>query len=236
MPIRLLRYFLLLSLLIGLAGCFDIKEEIYLRKNGTGRYICIFDFTKNTELYDELFKQNSVDFRLHETGQPISDVSSYLRHRFEKHIQETQTTFAGIKSVSCNTSKTPYEYSIEVEFNDINELNMLLSYTQPNLDKQTFEFFPGEITRYNYLPLLSALEEITPQSSSRKYWHTKESILQNIRYTSIIRLEGKIKSFNNKLYTFDKSHNLLSTEMKLCDFLYGKESINTTINFKKINR
>src|SRR5688572_9904725 len=45
---------LLLSTLI-FAGCFDIREEIFLEKNGSGKYITTIDMTKLKDMV-EMFK------------------------------------------------------------------------------------------------------------------------------------------------------------------------------------
>ena len=229
-----INYLILISLLFLFTSCFEVREEIDLKNDGSGTYQMILDMSKSKNMLDIAVKMAEADEKMQTIGNPFTDVDS----AFVKGAQSLNS-MEGISNAKGTYDKQNYIFITKFDFKNIDALNDALNELNKRkspdlesfpatfrLEKKTFErtntFYMRELT--NFSEQVNGDEQKLAQM---------QAILKTATYTSIIRItEGKIKKFSNEkaVLSNDKKELRLSANFK--EISEGKISLANVLKIK----
>jgi hypothetical protein len=216
-------YSLFAGLSVMLAGCFDITEEIFLEKNGSGSYVSTIDMSQmkdmvsmlKTMMPDSLQGQNDEMKELNE----LDSVQNMW-----KDIEQIQ----GISQVK-REKKENLVYVISFRFANIKALNEAM--TKRNKKDSGDLTVPGDF--YSFKPGLfscndtsfGGLSELTKgmnasgadNDSTAMAMNMMKTFMGDMKYTSIYHFPAKVTSFTNKEAKLDADGKTLRLELNLID-------------------
>jgi hypothetical protein len=211
-----LAFLLTLSIL---TGCFDISEEITVKKDGKGQYASKIDATKFAE-------QMTLFAAFDSTGEMIPklkySLDSAFAVQFSKYYQ-----VKGISNVKIDTSKE-YVYAVSMDFTDINALNTALSIDKTDEQKNLYSWQKGKISRKD-VPL--NLGDFKMDDDSQK--DMLKSFLQDMKYSITYNLPGKLKECSNKEVKISGDKMAITIEGNMNDVMGGKLKLGVDILYKK---
>jgi hypothetical protein len=212
-------YLAFLSTLSILTGCFDISEEITVKKDGKGQYVNKIDATKFAE-------QMTLFAAFDSTGEMIPklkySLDSTFAVQFSKYYQ-----VKGISNVIIDTSKE-YIYAVTMDFTDINALNTALAFDKPDDQKNLYSWQKGKISRRD-VPL--NLGDFKMEDDSQK--EMLKSFFQDMKYSITYKLPGKLKECSNKEVKISDDKMSVTLEGNMNDVMNGKLKLGADISYKK---
>jgi hypothetical protein len=210
----------LFSTLSFLTGCFDISEEITIKKDGKGQYINKIDASKFAE-------QMTIFAAFDSTGEMIPKLKYSLDSTFSVQFSKYYKV-KGISNVKIDTSKE-YIYTVSMDFNDINSLNEALSIDKPNDQKNLYSWEKGKISRKD-VPLNLGSDMKMDDESQKEML---KGFLQDMKYTITYKLPGKVKDCSNKEVKISDDKMTVTLEGNMNDVMEGKIKLGSDITYKK---
>lgn len=209
-------YLIIIVILLTVTSCFEITEEVSLRKDGTGIYVSTTDATKALEL----------------TKMVGDEAKQNLKSSLDSIIIEYMENFKsmkGISSVKLDTSK-PFVYRISMNFNNIAALNNAIS----NNNKETRDAYTwqiGKLTRMD-MPFgigVDDFDQIFTDDDSQK--EQIKSMLSDLKYTMIWKFPTEIKSMTNKGAELNTDKKSAILKVNFFDIIDKKVSIYNEITY-----
>lgn len=124
-------YCLLLLTSFLLTGCFEIKEEIKLKKDGTGRVTLTVNLSESKVNIANYLKMGEYN------GIKIPDI-----REIEAEFQNVKKAFAtapGISNVSGNSDYREYVFTISGDFASVEDLNESINHVIRKMNRTPFE-------------------------------------------------------------------------------------------------
>lgn len=144
MPVLLKRRIVVISVFISLSflmtGCFDIIEEVYFAKNGSGKARVKLDFTRVVNYL------NTMDQKV------ISDFNFDSKKMEDSILTEIKNRISTIKGLSnVRTFITQNTFGLEFDFNNVQSLNHAMNkFFESDSKNKYYDFQNGKITRTGY--------------------------------------------------------------------------------------
>lgn len=226
---------LFIAIVLLCSSCFDIKEEIYLKKDGSGTFRLLLDFSSHKEMLRAL-AEDSAD----------SDYPTFGEKKpFEEMIQVwtggalALNEIKGIDDATAIVNKEAFIYGWQFSFADVNALNLVLalkdggefdtSYLPP------YSFQKKELTKQGVFSFFQLFAEFTGNTVDTKdavLKKQKKAIFAGASYQCTISVEGKVRKYNNKEYKLSSDKKRLLFIGSLLDVQSGKAYIGNLIKFK----
>ncbi len=226
--------FIAIFVLFALTSCFEVREEIDIKKDGSGTYAMIVDMSKNKNLLDAAMQMAEKDDKMALGGNPFAEMDS----AFIKGA-ETLNGMEGISNAKGTNDKTNYIFITKFDFKDIDALNDALN----EMNKRKYpelESFPAvykyekktlERTNHFYMRGLTDFSEQTG-GDEQKLAQAKQ-MLTTATYTCIIRTpEGKIKKFSNDKSVLSEDKKELRLSANLVEVSEDKVSLVNVVKIK----
>ncbi len=225
------------SLCLLLTGCLNITEEIFLEKNGSGRYVSTMDISKMKEMLD-MVKAFAPDT----AATKEIDVSKL------DSIGDMMGDFSGIPGITNIKKEKKDEniYVVSFDFKDINALNEAMkrknkkdsaSELQPRGD--FFSFSPGQFNcnDTSLSGINDAMKNLNGAPSDNDSMAMAMTMIKgmmgDMKYTSIYHLPGKVTSYSNKLATLSEDGKTLTLVLNLFDESQQNKTLLNKIQYKK---
>lgn len=246
-----MRRFLLLlvtSSLFFLTGCLEVLEEVYLNKDGSGKYLVTMDMS---ELFSDPMLKGIIDEAAKkETGKsddaPLEmDSVMYFRDdpQFAQLSQEDQQVIKDI-SVKMNASESKGEMVIQLDFpfaslEDFKQMNEVMAKLKTDDNSGAggmmgngmfstqgaqFELNKKVLTRLPTSPMKDLFGDEDQMAMVKMFF-------EGATYTTLYHLPGKVKKTDIPNATIDGK--TVRVENNFLDILEGKAKIAGDIKFKK---
>ncbi len=201
-----------------LAGCFDITEEVFLEKNGSGSYVSTIDMSQMKETLDMLkaMAPDSVKGK---------DLNLNIADSLQKSWKDLETV-SGITDIK-KEKKSDFIYVISFRFANIKALNAALAKRKKPEEQQNiqevYSFAPGSFTCNDTSmsglgDIFKGLNQGAAESDSAKMAiEMIKGFMGDMKYTSVIHFPGKVSSFSNKNATLSEDGKTLTTTIKFMD-------------------
>lgn len=205
-------FFLGLCILMLLSGCFEIIEEINLRKDGSGELMLTVDLSESALQVRQYLEAGEVD------GKPLPS-----RQRMESMLEELKARLSkapGLHGVVVQSNWDRYVFKIRCGFRRVEDLDAaLLEMAREAAEqhdktlrwKPNFRFQNGVFTRFFDF-------DIDPTDFDRLP-ATRKRMLESARYIVIYRFEQAIADFNNKAFQLSPSGKALMLQTTPADVL-----------------
>jgi hypothetical protein len=215
------KYFsLLLSavLLMVMTGCFDITEEVTLKKDGSGQYSSIMDASKFAE-------QMQLFAAMDTTGEMIPKLKYSLDSAFTT-TWASYSTLKGVKNVKIDTSKE-YVYKVTFDFDNISALNSALNKDKNAGQENIYAWEKGKLSRKD-MPL--NLNDLKTDDEQQK--EMMKTFLKDMKYMVIFHLPNDVKNVSNKVAKISTDRKTVTFESNLLDVTEGTVKLSNEVTYK----
>lgn len=235
---------LLSASLFTLTGCFDIVEEVFLNKNGSGKYLITMDMSS---MFSDSFMKGMMEEALAEqNGGAAGEMEKDTVIYFKDISEEADLTTAEAKLIENATMKMNMSQKnekmlvvMEFPFQDVKDLAEIMKIA----DKVgADENMGGGMMGGGMITSKSALFELNKKTLARLPMpkpNTEEAeegmemikmFLGGATYKTIYHLPGKVKKTN--IPGAEVDGNTVTVEASLLEMIDGKSKIDGTIKFK----
>jgi hypothetical protein len=214
---KILNWLLIATAVVSMSACFEITEEVTLKKDGSGSYTNIMDASKMMEQLQMLAAMDT-------TGEMLTKTKYSLDSTFIE-TAKAYTKIKGIANVKMDTA-TPYVYRISMDFATIEALNAVMSNNKKKEDAYTWQ--KGKLSRNGMANSLDELKNI-----EQDQMEMMKSMLADMHYTIRWTMPKEIKSMTNKEAKLGSDKTTASLKVNLLDILDKKVSLANEIVYKK---
>ena len=208
------KFFVFLLSVFLLSGCINITEEIFLAKNGSGKYAMTLDLEKAVEMMDML-KSFAPDSLAGETKE--GNIMDSVKNNFDVF-----DSIPGITNVKKEQKGDVF--TVSFDFKDIASLNeaMRKRNKKTEAQKDLYPCAPGsfsfqDTTAFGMNDAMKELNGAGGSDSSAATMEMFKSMIGDMNYNTIYHLPGKVSSFSNKEAKLDADGKTLRLTVNLLD-------------------
>jgi hypothetical protein len=219
------------SLLPVCTACFEIREEVDIKKDGSGTYALLVDMSQSKAMLELAMAMTENKDKL-----PLGELDS----SFVKGTARFQDV-PGISQVQPINNRQDFVFGMKFDFKDVAALNLALQ--KSTSDPQTGRPATGpapEVYKYAkrtlersgdfFLKGLADLDALASDNSENT--DQVKTLLKSGSYVSIIRTEGKIRKFSNPAAELSYTAKEVRFSANLLDLIENKASCANTVKFK----
>ncbi len=213
---------LLLSLL--LAGCFEVREEVNLKADGSGELSFVIDLSRSKGKMKQYMRMQRVEsYRV-----PSEYEVETLLRTLKAGLQETE----GITYVQTKSDWSNFIFTIDARFLRVDALNQALvkmgSHLQhvdmPPILETNFSYNTGSFKRF--FDYLADPADLTKLSAAQRH------LLEASSAISIYRFEKKVKEMTHEKAIVSPSGKAVMLKVSLFDLLNGTGTMANAINLE----
>lgn len=217
------------SLLFSLSSCFELKESIYVTKNGSGRYEMLLDFSANREVLKDLMAQTRSLPNFWQQGTPDEQLKTIFKQQSEQ-LDE----LSGVYNSKPVIDNEAFKYGIRFSFVDISSLNEGLKVTS-NWQKKKGKFYTyssKKLKRNNVFNLEDLTEKLqTGLSENTGNQAFLEEIYEQAEYHWTLQIEQDVKAISNDSTSLSEDRHQVSFNTKLKFVKEGNINLKNTIKW-----
>lgn len=239
--VKIFRYSLWCVLPFLLSACLEIKEEITVKQDGSGKYRLLLDFSQSRDILQAMFE-------MEQEGDPqlegIRDPFLNLDTVFTQGVKELEV-IEGVEQASGQVDHQSMRYELQFNFRHLDALNAALAYTGGNTFVQEEGEEEEEVPRYysilrngafhkaNVFNLQTVYEAVepSPEEMTPDAQLEVNSVYQTITYRLVINTDREIKRFSNRRAVLSDDKMRLMMKTNLYEVRQGKLDISNTLRF-----
>jgi hypothetical protein len=208
-----------------LSSCFELEEEIYLKKNGSGTYQFRVDMSELKTMIEAMGDKKSEGEEAEDDG----DMMSQSKEGMEKTTKELNE-MEGISNARNIGNEEEYIFGFAFDFESVEALNNATHSRDKNKKHEGdyYSFSKGVFKKLAF----GGMDELT--GSMGKGEQDSEQVAQmlsQVDYSFTLRTEGKIKKFSNTKATLkDKQELIFKASFK--DIMDKKVKVANEIKIK----
>lgn len=215
--------FVFLLLVFLLSGCFEIREELAIKYDGSGKYMLKLDFSGQAGLLQKILKieENRPE------GSPAKEIVTFLNEAFRKGASDF-SSIPGIQNSASIYNADSLIFGFQFDFESVSSLNqaLALNHYSPNANvylEPYYEYEKGKFrkdTTFYLRKLFKGFDSLrnNPPIDSVVNQATFHFILQapgkikryEVEEDSIVQTERTALLFSLPLTKYQKSTELLS--------------------------
>lgn len=216
---RIFLFFLLAFVALSFSSCFEIREEVDLEENGSGKITLTIDFRESRSTVAAIFESGEVQ------GQTLPGQED-IRALFSDWAQQLREV-PGISAVSPLVDFRNFVFSLSVEFEHIDSLNRAIHILSAAVDKEFPLVQPSgnvfawekknfrQLFPFDWKPLSS--EQFNQMAQIERY------MLETARLIQIFRFDRPVQSHSNTQSALvAPSGKAVRIDYSLADLLTGK--------------
>jgi hypothetical protein len=224
----------IIGLFVLLTGCLNITEEIFLEKNGSGRYVSTLDMSKMKEMLDMV-----------KSFSPDSSASQDMDLSKMDNLQDMMGDFSGIPGITDIKKEKKGEniYMLSFNFKDIASLNKAMKKKNKKdsaiATGDFFSFSPGNFScnDSSLSGINDAMKGMNGDQVSNDSMAVAMSMMKgmmgDMKYTSIYHFPGKVSTYSNKQATLSEDGKTLSLVINIFDESQTVKTLQNQITYKK---
>lgn len=217
-----------------LYSCFEIKENIRIKEDGSGSYSFIMDLSPMRPLFvmSRDFQRSMGDTSKH--APKVASVPNPLLQMKAKFdgLQPMLESIAGISNYKTICDTSFYLIGASYSFNSIESLNNSINVLR-NSNGNTS---PIEMTHYAYdnkhFEKINDISKVNVSGSSNKNDSLTNELFKGARYTLTCTFDKKIKEVSNPLYFISADGKTLLYTGSFLDLLNEKTNIGNSVNLQ----
>ena len=211
----------LLLAAVSLSGCLSITDEVFLDKDGSGRYATTIDMSKLKEMMDML-KTMMPDTSQGKNSDQLKDLDSL------QNMWKDLETIPGISDVKRNMADK-YVMNVSFRFANVSALNEAMSRRSKKEDQAPtksapfYSFTPGsfscnDTTLAGIGGSLKGLGNAKdPSDSLAMAMNMRKGMMGDMTYTTIYHLPGKVSSLSNKQAKISEDGKTVTLKLELLE-------------------
>lgn len=215
----------LLLLAIFCTSCFEVIEDVSVKKDGSGNMKLTLNFSQSKTKIAAIMMMDSI------RGHKVPG-----RNEIEEKMQEAVDKLKMMKGISNVTQQTDFNNfvaTISFAFRNTADINNL---TKKLLEE--YEVNSNLAASYTYSQEKATFSRIYKHSSEVKEQFSKlkerdKEILRSASYISIFRFDNTVASFSNPAAKLSKNQQAVMQRIPLYDLASGKADISNQIQLSK---
>lgn len=222
----LVSVFLFSFILLGLTSCFEVREEITLKKDGSGRAFLLVNLSESKETLANFMRSGEYQ------GEKLPSAEEV-----KQKIEEAAAILSGsegITNVSHTADMNGFVFSMSCDFSEVPALNKAINTMAREMNdsrlpveiEDNFSYSPGSFSRlfdYELDPIPDA--EYKQLNSMYRY------AMETARLVQIYRFAQPVKKFSNQNAKLSPSGTAVKVEHTISDLVRGKSTIENEISF-----
>ncbi|MDW7695313.1 hypothetical protein R9C00_28005 [Flammeovirgaceae bacterium SG7u.111] len=234
---KYIKSFLLCGLAFLATSCFEIKESIFIKKDGSGSYSMVMDFSASKQMFNMMLQlADSEEGKEAGLG---DNPAEGLDSAFIELATELNA-ITGISNAKGVQDKENFTYGIKMSFENVDALNMALSQMDAGGEsvqyKPYYDYTKGNLEKANIFNLKNLTDEIIPENEdddqSKDVSAQLSTFYETVTYQMIIKTDGKIKRFSNNEAVLSDDKRELTFSKSLKELQNEEINIGNTIKFK----
>lgn len=229
----------LLLLSLAFAGCFDIKEEIFLDKNGSGTYVSTIDMTQMKDMLTMMksFMPDSLKEGKEDDFDNLGSLDSL------QNLWKDIDKVPGISDVK-REKKGDMVFTVSFRFADMKALNTAMTKRNQKNDSlpepvsgDFYSFSKGNFScnDTSFGGLGDAMKGLNNNASgddsTAMAMNMIKGFMGDMKYTSIYHMPGKISDYSNKNATLSADGKTITLEINFSDS-DKKQTLENKIRYK----
>jgi hypothetical protein len=177
-----------------LSSCFDLREKIYLKKDGSGTFSFTIDLAQS-----KLFLDMAKKFSDSDQASPTANLNS----SFDKSKEELEA-IKGITNVRPISDEKNYIFGIQFDFANISALNLALEKALIKDDKSKssfvkYQFNKGQLERVEIVNIKERIiSEANQDSKVKNAGFNPSNLFFDVNYITTYSFDTKIKEVSNE--------------------------------------
>ena len=216
-------YLISLILLLTLTGCFEIREEINMKADGSGEATMVFDLSKSKGKLKQYMKMEKV-----ENYRVPSEVE------IESFLYQVKSSMRMMKDITYVETKSDWSnfiFRITARFDNVDALNEAIAGLSeqmkhleiPPVTTANYHYEKGRFSRHFDYP--TKPQEFAALPSMQRF------MLETSNAISIYRFEKKVKNISNKMAMISPSGKAVMLKMPLSELITGQGTLTNSIEF-----
>jgi hypothetical protein len=210
---------LLLIFPILFSSCFEIVEQVFLKKDGSGNFQLVINLSKSKTKLNSIITMKTVN------GHDVPSKAE-IKQKIDE-IEKTVAKTSGITNVKTSTDFDNYIFTLNCNFAKLNQLNNVVKSLS---DKEKNNKYVEK--SYNYdaaTNLFERLNKISLKDDYKKMSNADKEIFTTANYTSIYKFENSIAAASNKDAKLSPSKKAIMLKLNALDIITDKKSIENKI-------
>jgi hypothetical protein len=213
----------LFCILISLTSCFELIEQVFLKKDGSGNMQITLNLSKSKTKINSIRQMKVIN------GRTVPS-----ENEIKQKIKELETSVAktkGITGVKTTLDMDNYIVTISCNFANANQLNGIVkSIAKTGVEAKYLE------KSYNYDATNSSFErvnKISVKNDYNKLSNADKEVFATANYTAIYKFENNITGATNADAKISPSKKAIMLQYNVLDVIMNKKSIENKISLSK---
>jgi hypothetical protein len=219
-----MKYLPLIIFFFLLTGCFEVREEVNMKADGSGEVSFVLNLSESRESVAKYMAMGSAEgFKLPK------------KEEVEANLDKIKTLMAAVPGMSAVMTKSDwssYIFSVSGRFAHVEALNKAVEIVAKEYDKQGkytvagqtgFVYSNGQFKRFSTYP--PKAKEFAELPSIQRY------VLESAKMTSIYRFDRSIRRVSHPKAQLSPSGKAVMLQLPLSDLLKGTATLTETVTF-----
>lgn len=221
---RRIFYLLLICSSFFLQGCFDIIEQLSIKRDGNGNFELIINLSRSKTQINSMMKMKTVNGHSVPTKSEIEEAAQNLKNKLE--------SVPGISLVKTDLDLKNFIGKLTFNFSEIGQVNLALQKMGEKVKDQQQGF--KEIFMYDpSTHIFSRINKFALGEAYRKMSIADREIFASSTYTTIYRFEEEVKSTSNANSKIAVNKRAVMLKSSALDLIKGRKTINNQITLIK---
>lgn len=215
---------LLLIILLGSQGCFEVVEQINMHLNGTGDIVLTANFSQSKTKLNGIMKMKTINGRQVPTKQTITNKL--------KEIQTSAANTIGITNANLSSDFENYIFTFSCNFSKIEQLNTVIkniAESQKSKAKISEKIYSYQLPNLTF----NRFNKYNVKKDYQKMSNADKEIFATANYTAIYKFDTPITSLSNTDASLSASKKACMLKQNVLAVILEKKSIENTITLKK---
>lgn len=219
-----MKYFTLLFLSLFISGCFEIREEVNMKADGSGEVSFVLNLSESRENMAKYMEMGAVEgYKVPKKEEVEANMAK---------IKSLMAAVPGMSAVMTKTDWSSYIFSVSGRFAHVEALNKAMEIVAKEYDKQGkytatgqtgFVYSNGQFKRFSTYP--PKAKEFAELPSMQRY------VLESAKMTSIYRFDRSIRRVSHPKAQLSPSGKAVMLQLPLADLLKGTGTLSETVTF-----
>lgn len=208
-----------------LSSCFEIIEDVTVKKDGTGTMKLTVNFSQSKTKIGAIMMMDTIH------GYKVPS-----RNEIEEQMEQATArlrTVKGISNVSHTVDFTNFIASINFSFKNVTDVNNLVRELLDEYKVKTRIPFAYHYDR----EAAKFTREYTPSADAREQFNKlkdrDKEVFRSASYIGILRFENTINNYSNQGAKMSKNQQAIMQRLPLLDLVSGKADISNQIQLSR---
>ncbi|WP_350286679.1 hypothetical protein [uncultured Croceitalea sp.] len=219
-----LTYLFLVTLLVLNSSCFDILEEINLKKDGSGTMLITVNMSKSKTKLASIMLLDSINgYKV-----PSEDDIELALNDVMAHLKKSK----GITNIKQTKDFENYIFSVSCDFESIESLNGITAHLIQEQNKRESTKFETSNFAYNATEKVFERKFTYDASIKKSFDYLKKEdkkVFQDASFTAIYRFEDQIEETSNTIAKIAPSKKAVMLRVDAMSFILGEKTIKNKV-------